>query len=117
LLYERTGLSLDKQAVIERARRQASEARVQMSELIRDPYVLEFVGLAEKPRYTESDLETALLDHIQGFLLELGGGFRRRAVRKSHVNVRHLNSPTDMRSEAQRLSQGYFQNIPFIGTL
>jgi hypothetical protein len=44
-------------------------------ELIRDPYVLEFVGLAEQPRYTESDLETALLDHIQTFLLELGSGF------------------------------------------
>ena len=82
LLYERTGLSLDKQAVIERARRQASEARVQISELIRDPYVLEFVGLAEQPRYTESDLETALLDHIQGFLLELGSGFCFEARQK-----------------------------------
>jgi predicted nuclease of restriction endonuclease-like (RecB) superfamily len=46
LLYERTGLSRDKQAVIERARRQASDARLQISDLIRDPYVLEFVGLA-----------------------------------------------------------------------
>jgi predicted nuclease of restriction endonuclease-like (RecB) superfamily len=82
LLYERTGLSLDKQAVIERARRQASGARVQISELIRDPYVLEFVGLAEQPRYTESDLETALLDHIQGFLLELGSGFCFEARQK-----------------------------------
>ena len=75
MLYERTALSIDKQAVIERARRQASEARLQISELIRDPYVLEFVGLAEQPRYTESDLETALLDHLQSFLLELGSGF------------------------------------------
>ena len=82
LLYERTGLSLDKQAVIERARRQATEARVQISELIRDPYVLEFVGLAEQARYTESDLETALLDHIQAFLLELGSGFCFEARQK-----------------------------------
>jgi predicted nuclease of restriction endonuclease-like (RecB) superfamily len=82
LLYERTGLSLDKQAVIERGRRQASAARVQISELIRDPYVLEFVGLAEQPSYTESDLETALLDHIQGFLLELGSGFCFEARQK-----------------------------------
>ena len=82
LLYERTGLSLDKQAVIERARRQATEARVQISELIRDPYVLEFVGLAEQARYTESDLETALLDHIQSFLLELGSGFCFEARQK-----------------------------------
>jgi predicted nuclease of restriction endonuclease-like (RecB) superfamily len=82
LLYQRTGLSLDKQAIIERARRQASEARVQISEMIRDPYVLEFVGLAERARYTESDLETALLDHIQTFLLELGGGFCFEARQK-----------------------------------
>jgi predicted nuclease of restriction endonuclease-like (RecB) superfamily len=82
LLYERTGLSRDKQAVIERARRQASDARLQISELIRDPYVLEFVGLAEQPRYTESDLETALLDHIQTFLLELGSGFCFEARQK-----------------------------------
>jgi predicted nuclease of restriction endonuclease-like (RecB) superfamily len=82
LLYERTGLSRDKQAVIERARRQASDARLQISDLIRDPYVLEFVGLAEQPRYTESDLETALLDHIQTFLLELGSGFCFEARQK-----------------------------------
>jgi len=82
LLYERTGLSLDKQAVIERARQQATAAPVQISELIRDPYVLEFVGLAEQPRYTESDLETALLDHIQGFLLELGSCFCFEARQK-----------------------------------
>jgi predicted nuclease of restriction endonuclease-like (RecB) superfamily len=82
LLYERTGLSVDKQAVIERARRQAFDARVQISELIRDPYVLEFVGLAEQPRYTESDLETALLNHIQSFLLELGSGFCFEARQK-----------------------------------
>jgi len=44
--------------------------------------VLEFVGLAEQPRYTESDLETALLDHIQGFLLELGSGFCFEARQK-----------------------------------
>lgn len=82
LLYERTGLSLDKQAVIERARQQASAARLLISELIRDPYVLEFVGLAEQSGYTESDLETALLDHIQRFLLELGSGFCFEARQK-----------------------------------
>jgi predicted nuclease of restriction endonuclease-like (RecB) superfamily len=82
LLYERTGLSLDKHAVIERARRQATDARVQISELIRDPYILEFVGLAEHSRYTESDLETALLDHLQSFLLELGSGFCFEARQK-----------------------------------
>ena len=82
LLYERTGLSTDKRALVERARRQAAEAHVQISELIRDPYVLEFTGLAEQCQYTESDLETSLLDHLQSFLLELGSGFCFEARQK-----------------------------------
>jgi len=75
LLYERTGLSTNKQSVIERARQQALDAPADIASLIRDPYVLEFAGLAERTHYLESDLETALLDHIQQFLLELGTGF------------------------------------------
>lgn len=82
LLYERTGLSTDKKAVIERARKQAGQAPVAIGDLIRDPYILEFVGLAEKPRYTENELEGALLDHIQNFLLELGAGFCFEARQK-----------------------------------
>ncbi|NOS69555.1 MAG: DUF1016 family protein [Verrucomicrobia bacterium] len=73
LLYERTGLSKNKAAVIQRARSQ--ETRETISDLIRDPYVLEFTGLAERPEYRESELERALLDHLQNFLLELGEGF------------------------------------------
>ncbi len=73
LLYERTGLSTNKAAVIKRARRQEPQQTIE--DLIRDPYVLEFTGLGERPEYTESDLETALLDHLQQFLLELGTGF------------------------------------------
>lgn len=75
LLYERTGLSADKQAVIEHSRRQAAEAPALIADLIRDPYVLEFTGLTEHPHYLEKDLEKALLDHLQSFLLELGTGF------------------------------------------
>lgn len=82
LLYERTGLSTDKHAVIERARQQAAEAPAAIADLIRDPYVLEFTGLAEKPRCLERDLETALLDHLQAFLLELGTGFCFEARQK-----------------------------------
>ena len=64
LLYERTGLSTDKKAVINRGREQAAEAPSDLADLIRDPYILEFAGLAQKPHYAESDLETALLDHL-----------------------------------------------------
>jgi predicted nuclease of restriction endonuclease-like (RecB) superfamily len=73
LLYERTGLSTNKKAVIERARKQ--EPQESIAEALRDPYILEFAGLAERPEYTEHDMETALLDHLQRFLLELGRGF------------------------------------------
>lgn len=75
MLFERTGLSAGKRAVIEAARMQSSWAPAAIVDLIRDPYVLEFVGLAEKPHDRESDLESTLLDHLQSFLLELGAGF------------------------------------------
>ncbi len=74
-LYERTGLSKNKCAVVARARAQAKDAPLLVEDLIRDPYVLEFTGLAERPAYSENQLETALLDHVQHFLLELGTGF------------------------------------------
>ena len=93
LLYERTGLSTDKHAVIERARQQAVGTPPDIASLIRDPYVLEFAGLAERPHYLESDLERALLDHVQHFLLELGTGFcfearqRRITVGNEHDRI------------------------------
>lgn len=88
LLYERTGLSRNKKAVVARARRQ--EAQQTIEDLIRDPYVLEFTGLGARPEYTESDLETELLNHLQKCLLELGAGFlfearqRRITVGREH---------------------------------
>jgi predicted nuclease of restriction endonuclease-like (RecB) superfamily len=88
LLYERTGLSKDKAAVLRRARAQGSAASI--ADLIRDPYVLEFTGLAELPAYHESDLEKALLDHLQQFLLELGTGFCFEArQRRITVGTKH----------------------------
>lgn len=75
LLYERTGLSTDKRAVIEHARKQQLQPSETMADVMRDPYILEFTGLVDLPNYSEDDLETALLDHLQKFLLELGQGF------------------------------------------
>lgn len=73
LLYERLLLSNDKEAVMEVARSQRLPQSPQ--EIIKDPMVLEFLGLERKAKYYESDLENALIDHIQEFLLELGNGF------------------------------------------
>ncbi len=82
MLYERTGFSTDHAAVIARAQPERAET---IDDLVRDPYVLEFTGLAQRPVYLESDLESALLEHLQTFLLELGDGFcfeaRQRRVR------------------------------------
>ena len=79
-LYERLALSRDKHEV----RRLASEGQVveKASDLIKDPVVLEFLGLEERPAYSESDLETAIIDRLQQFLLELGKGFLFEARQK-----------------------------------
>ena len=79
-LYERLALSRDKHEV----RRLAREGQVveKASDLIKDPVVLEFLGLEEKPAYSESDLETAIIDRLQQFLLELGKGFLFEARQK-----------------------------------
>ncbi len=93
LLFERTGLSKNKAAVIARARTQEPQETIE--DLIRDPYVLEFTGLAELPRYTESDLEKALLDHLQKFLLELGAGFLFEA-RQRRITVGNEHDYIDL---------------------
>jgi len=72
LLYERTGLSKNKKAVI---KKQTKDKASELFESFRNPYILEFLGLEEKPEYTEFDLEHAIINHLQTFLLELGRGF------------------------------------------
>jgi predicted nuclease of restriction endonuclease-like (RecB) superfamily len=95
LLYERTGLSKNKRAVVARARRQAAAAPATIEDLIRDPYVLEFTGLADRAAYSENDLESALLDHVQGFLLELGTGFCFEA-RQFRISVGNEHDRIDL---------------------
>lgn len=73
MLYERLLLSNDKEAVLAVARKE----RIPESptEIIKDPMVLEFLGLERRSHYYESDLEAALIDHLQEFIMELGNGF------------------------------------------
>lgn len=72
-LYERLLLSNDKEAVLALARRERIPQSPQ--EIVKDPMILEFLGLERRAHYYESDLENALIDHLQEFLLELGNGF------------------------------------------
>jgi predicted nuclease of restriction endonuclease-like (RecB) superfamily len=82
LLYERTGLSTDKKAVVKRAQDMAEQYTPAMT--IRDPYVFEFLGLKAHEALDEDNLESLLLGKLQEFLLELGHGFcfegRRRRI-------------------------------------
>ena len=72
-LYERLALSRDKAGVKNLA--QKGQIVEKPEDMIKDPYVLEFIGLPELAQYNESELEQRLIDHLQTFLLELGKGF------------------------------------------
>ena len=72
-LYERLALSKNKLEVIDLSRN--GQLIEKPSDAIKDPYVLEFLGLQELPVYSESELENKIIDHLQQFLLELGKGF------------------------------------------
>lgn len=72
--YERLLASNDKQAVQQEADEKIAEF-LSPADIIRDPYILEFLGLPGSGRFLEADFEQALMDHLQSFLLELGRGF------------------------------------------
>ena len=80
LYFERSGLSHDKTKLSELANAAAVQAEPQ--HVIRDPYVFEFLGLRASDVLPESDLEAALLEKVQTFLLELGHGFCFEARQK-----------------------------------
>ena len=73
LLYERLAKSRDKEGVLALAR-EGQEVTTPAS-VLKDPFVLEFLGLAERPQWRERDLEQAIIDRLESFLLELGKGF------------------------------------------
>lgn len=79
-LYERLALSRDKAGI----RKLAKEGQVivRPEDLLKEPLVLEFLGLEEKSGYSENDLEQAIIDRLEHFLLELGKGFLFEARQK-----------------------------------
>jgi len=79
-LYQRLALSRDQKEI----RRLATEGQVveKAADLIKNPLVLEFLGLTEHPHYSEEDLESAIIDQLESFLLELGKGFLFEARQK-----------------------------------
>lgn len=79
-LYERLALSRDKSEVM----RLSAEGNVitKPQDIVKQPTVLEFLGLEEKAKYVESDLETAIIDKLHKFLLEMGKGYLFEARQK-----------------------------------
>lgn len=79
LLFERTGLSTDKETVLEKYRKGSG---LKPEDVFKNTYVLDFLGLEEKLHYVETDLEQAIINHLQSFLLEMGTGFCFEARQK-----------------------------------
>ena len=73
LLYERLALSRDKKGVKKLARK--GQIIEKPEDAVKDPYILDFLGLKEEAKYTESQLEQAVIDKLAHFLLEMGKGF------------------------------------------
>src|SRR5205814_6162615 len=80
LFFERTALSRNKAAMLRQGQRERSRDQVTPEEEIKDPFVLEFLGLRDE--YSEATLEEALILHLEHFLLELGNDFAFMARQK-----------------------------------
>ncbi len=72
-LYERLLIGKNKQQIMKLSRKGRQIERAE--DLLKDPYVLEFLGIPERADFSETELESRLIDHLQEFLLELGTGF------------------------------------------
>ena len=79
LLYERTGLSTDKEATL---KKHILQNDAKPENVFRNTYLLEFLGLEEKSSYSESDLEESIITNLQNFLVEMGRGFCFEARQK-----------------------------------
>lgn len=83
MFYERTALSRNKSALLDKGSKISPADLTSPEEAVKDPFILEFLGL--KDEYSESQLEEALIFHLETFLLELGGDFafvgRQRRLR------------------------------------
>lgn len=73
MYYERILASRDKESVAEEI--QKTEPKPEYEKIVKDPYVMEFLQIKPDSHVYETDLEQALIDHLQQFLLELGRGF------------------------------------------
>jgi len=87
MLFERIGLSKNKENMLAKLKNENSQ---QINDVIRNPFILEFLDIPESYEYSETDLEQAIIDHLQNFLIEMGRGFCFEARQKRiSFNNRH----------------------------
>ncbi|MFN8491445.1 MAG: PDDEXK nuclease domain-containing protein [Caldilineaceae bacterium] len=88
--YERLLASREKEPVIDEMRQQTAPLADRPEDFIKDPYVLEFLNLADRASFHERELEQAIIDKLQAFMLELGKGFafvtRQQQIRTETKN-------------------------------
>ena len=82
--YQRLLSSSNQEPVMKEA--EEKTAALQPKEILKDPYVLEFLDLKNRPEYTENELESTLIENLQSFLLELGAGFSF-VTRQKHIDL------------------------------
>lgn len=79
MLYERVGLSTNKELLLDKLNNDTVSS---FDEIIKSPYILEFLNIPERTSYSEKDLETSIINHLQEFLIEMGRGFCFEARQK-----------------------------------
>ena len=79
MLYERIGLSSDKELMFDKLK---NDTLSNFSEIVKSPYILEFLNIPEQSQFSENDLEQSIINHLQNFLVELGRGFCFEARQK-----------------------------------
>ncbi|NJM80397.1 MAG: DUF1016 domain-containing protein [Flavobacterium sp.] len=79
MLYERVGLSTNKELLLDKLKKDTVSS---FDEIIKSPYILEFLNIPERTSYSEKDLETSIINHLQEFLIEMGRGFCFEARQK-----------------------------------
>jgi predicted nuclease of restriction endonuclease-like (RecB) superfamily len=93
--YERIVASRDKSVVQAESEHNTKGMKLTPKDIIKDPYVLEFLDLKDNKNFREGDLESALIDKVQDFLLELGRGFAFVA-RQKHIRTEHSDFYIDL---------------------
>lgn len=95
LYYERLLMSRDKSSVIDEMCDKTASLIPTPQDFIKDPYVLEFLGLQDNPGFREAELETAIIGKLQAFMLELGKGFAFVA-RQQRISTETKNFYVDL---------------------